>query len=169
MPINQTAKQIAVSAAKKAAYESNEILKTAGQQILSSPETSQQKPQPEEQKTVTPQKEAEARKEASLKNMMRSYEGELNQIKRDNLFKELQRKISEGIEVPLEDFANELSSEQKDVLKAQIEATLSQQSSQNSQKRESIPQIISKKGRQMVNKIKKQNEMHVETRQPPSS
>ena len=56
---------------------------------------------------------------------MEAFMRELDEIRKQNLFKNLQAKISQGIEVPLEDYP-ELSMEQKQVLKAQMEAVKNQ-------------------------------------------
>lgn len=158
-----TPAQIAVSAAKQAVHESNEILKTAREQIAPLPQIDKKDEKPVEK----PQTENSKPRNIGF---LREYKNELDEIKRENLFKELQRKISEGENIPIENYAIELNSEQKDVLKAQIEAmNLRSKQNENQSKKNSIPEVISKKGRQMINKIKKQNEMHVETRQPPSS
>ncbi len=171
MPIAQTAKQAAIATARQVARQSNEILNSARQQIAPTPEISrpESKPTPSSEPRVNPEQEKQ-RKEASLRNMMRSYDTELSEIRRENLFKELQRKISEGEEVPLEDFAGgELSSEQKDVLKAQMEAVQAQKNATQVQSQESPLQVVAKKGRNaMMGMFKKKNETHVETRQPPS-
>lgn len=164
MPIPQSAKQIAINAAKQAARESNEFLKEAGKEVLGTPEAPKHEERPQEPAKETPQEPP--KKDLSFLN---NYKGELEQIHRDNLFKELQQKIAEGIEIPLEDYIKELSVEQREVLKAQMEAVKMQKAAAKNQKMQESPlQVIAKKGRQMVNKIKKQNEQHVETRQAPS-
>ena len=167
-PIPPTAKQVAINVAKQAAHEGNEIFKSAREQIITTSET--------------PIKESPLDKGDSFKNLsnpsneshprnlsfLREYKQELDQIRRDNLFKELQRKIAEGEIIPLENYINELSYEQREVLKAQMEAMKIRLEQENSQK-PSFPEIVAKKGRGMFNKIKKRNEQYVETRQPPSS
>src|SRR5258708_17165030 len=119
MPAIQTAKQIAIQAAKQTIRESNEFLKSTREQIAPLPQTEvKQKP---EQKKEEP-KVDEAKLANQKSRMMQAYDSELNEIRRDNLFKELQRKISEGEEIALQDFAEELTSDQREVLKAQMEA-----------------------------------------------
>jgi len=167
MPAIQTAKQVAIQAAKQTVRESNEFIKSAREQIAPPPQSEQHQEKPEEKKEEPKVDEAHLASQKS--RMMQAYDSELTQIRRDNLFKELQRKISQGEEITLEDFITQLSSEQREVLKAQMEAIKMQKEAAQSQSQNSIPEIISKKGRQMFNKIKKRNEQHVETRQPPSS
>ncbi len=160
--LKQTAKQVAVNTAKQVAYESNEFLKSTREQIapIEIPEKK------EEQGQKEAQQEQPKPKDMSFLN---DYKSELEQIRRDNLFKELQRKISEGEEIPLKNYIRDLSSEQREVLKAQMEAVkVRKEMAENAQKKDSFPQVISKKGRGMLNSFKKRNQQHVEMRQPPS-
>lgn len=162
MPTKQTAKQVAINAAKQAARESNEVLRTAGEQIFSSSEKPQERQEGK--------KEDIAQNNPPQKNLsfLNEYKGELEQIRRDNLFKELQREIAEGEEISLENYVKELGSEQREVLKAQMEAMKTRREAAANQKHESIPQIISKRARGMMGIIKKRSQQHVEMRQPPS-
>jgi hypothetical protein len=160
-------KQVAISAAKQVARESNEFLKVAREQIAPMPEF------PQKENSVgaaraTPSSDVE-QKPKNL-GFLDHYKGELEQIRRDDLFKKLQRKIAEGEEIPLEDFITQLSSEQREVLKAQMEAVrMQKERAQNAQEQESPLHVIAKKGRNaMMGMFKKKNETHVETRQPPS-
>ncbi len=111
-------KQAAIAAAKQVARESNEFLKSAREQIAPSPEVPRQEAQHTESVPDTSQRDV------SNKNLsfLAEYKNELQEIEHESLFKELLKKISEGEEVPVEDFAKELSWEQRDVLKARIEA-----------------------------------------------
>ncbi|HWA51663.1 MAG TPA: hypothetical protein VG895_01250 [Patescibacteria group bacterium] len=160
----QSSKQIAINAAKLVARESNEVLKTAGEQIMPSPQDEKKPGDPERPKEV----EGQRPKNLSFLN---EYKQELNEIKRENLFKELQRKIAGGETVYLENYINELGHEQREVLKAQIEVMENRKLQEESSKKESgIPQIISKKARGMITgMVKKRNQQNVETRMPPSS
>ncbi|CAN5335939.1 hypothetical protein BH10PAT1_BH10PAT1_0580 [soil metagenome] len=157
-----TAQQIAQNVAKTVANESNEVLKNAVEQIFANPEVQREKQKPAE----APVAPVEKPKDLSF---LREYKTELDQIRRDNLFKELQKKITEGEEVLLESYVNELSYEQREVLKAQMEAVKIRKQASVVQQNQSLPQIISRKGRGMLNSFKKQNQQHVEMRQPPSS
>jgi ABC-type phosphate transport system auxiliary subunit len=165
--IKQTAQQIARSVARQSLNESNEFLKAAREQIAPALEVPHQEA-PKPSIPVQNAEQSEANKNQSIR-LKEAYGAELEQIRRDNLFKDLQRKIAEGQTVPLEDYINELGSEQREVLKAQMEAVqVRKKNAELKGKKDSLPKIISKKGRGMFNKIKKQNEQHVETRQPPS-
>jgi hypothetical protein len=169
MPISakQTAQKAAQAVAKQASYETGEFLKSAREQVMTPPETPRQD---ENKKQEAPQEQKEDSTNKRHVSYLESYQQELEQIRRENLYKELLKKVTEGEVVPLEDYAKELSFEQRQVLKAQMEAVKARrEQTEQEQSTNSLPQIISKQGRRMFNKLKKQNEMHVETRQPPSS
>src|SRR5260221_12181960 len=136
MPIQQSAKQAAIAVAKQAAREGNEFLKSAHEQIAPTPEIPKENQQEPKKETPDPPPQ----KNLSFLN---EYKGELEQIRRDMLFKELQEKIANGEEIPLENYIKELSSEQREVLKAQMEAVKMQKMrAQISQKQDSFPQVI---------------------------
>lgn len=170
--IKQTAKQMAINAAKQAARESNEYLRTASAQITgiekSTPQERSQQPQGQqsEQPKLQEKSQQASQKDVSFLNV---YKGELEQIRRENLFKELQRKITEGEEVPLIDYVNELTSEQREVLQAQITAVKERKEAVKKQKPESVPQIVTKKARGMLGAFKKRQQQHVETQKMPSN
>lgn len=163
--VKQTAQQIAQTIAKQTLHESNEVLKSAREQIMPTPEL------PKEQKREAPEtKKPETNEAKPNLSFLNSYKQELEEIRRETLFKDLQQRISEGEEIPLESYQKELSFEQREVLKAQMEAVkMQKQSALNSQKKQSTLQVVAKKGRNtMMGMFKKKNEQHVETRQPPS-
>lgn len=168
---NLSAKQIAINVAKQAARESNEFLKTAGQQVLATPESSREQESnptriPQEREAVVDRQQQAPKKDLSFMNI---YKNELEQIRQENLFKELQKRIAEGEEIPLEDFATQLTSEQREVLKAQMEAVRVRKEAMKKEKSDTIPQIVSKRARGMIGgMVKKRNEQHIETRQAPS-
>jgi hypothetical protein len=172
--VKQTAKQAAISAAKRTVWESNETLKTAFDQIMPpTPETPSEKKSPiPSSSTKTENNQSKQQNQESAKpkdaSFMREYKQELEEIKRQNLFKELQQKIADGEEIPLVDYAYELSSEQREVLQAQMDAVSIRKQAQEVKQKESIPQIISKRGKAMLSSFKKKNQQHVEMRQPPS-
>lgn len=154
-------KQAAINVAKQVANESNEILKTAKEQITYTT------PNQNEATSSKPKEEQEKPKPRNL-SFLNDYKNELEEIGRENLYKELQRKISEGEEIPLGDFANQLSSYQREVLKAQMEAAKSQKEAAKAHESETPLQIISKRGRGIINTVSQRNKQHVEMRQPPS-
>jgi hypothetical protein len=128
--MNSTAKQTAASArdlaqkiAKQMAQEPLEVLKTAADQVTSSETMPQTSPQGQnnenQQKVIEGQKKIQDNMKSGRR--MGALEQELKDIHKQDLFKDLQGKIAEGAEVPVEDYS-ELSMEQKQVLKAQMEA-----------------------------------------------
>lgn len=118
-------KALAQQIARQMAQEPLEVLKTASGQVrgqeISPSADSPRPPQTheEQQKLISHQKELHDKMKAG--RMMEAFQQELDEIRKQKLFKDLQAKISEGAEVPLEDYG-ELSMDQKQVLKAQMEA-----------------------------------------------
>lgn len=144
--MNKTAQDIAKSIAKQAAQEPVEILKDVGEQITgqeSFPKTTENPPiTPDD----TPREEQKARDDAFTRRRTQALQNEIEDIRKQDLFKELQSKISEGFEIPLEDY--QLSMEQKQVLKAQAEAVkLRQQEAQQNAFLKEVPAIHSKPSR----------------------
>lgn len=143
-----------------------EILKTAREQISPTNEPQEDKSRPQQETESINEQKLESQKARHIE----AYNSELEQIRRDNLFKELQSKIAAGEEIPLENFVKELSFEQRDVLKAQMEAVSMRKIANENKSQDSLPQIISKKARGMVGgMVKKRNQQHVETQKMPSN
>jgi hypothetical protein len=121
----KSAKSLAQQIAKQMAREPLEILKTASGQVSGmekqAPGESQPQPQNPEEQTKLIHHQQEIQDKMKSSRQMEALERELSDIRKQDLFSELQKRISEGEEVPLEDYA-ELSMEQKQVLKAQMEA-----------------------------------------------
>lgn len=152
--MNNTAKQTGQSAAdlaqkiaRQIAQEPLEILKTAGEQ-MTGPEIA--KPQ-ENSESENPQKSQNGQQKLldQMKSgrRMEALNQELKDMHKQELFAGLQARISEGEEIPLTDYGN-LSMEQKQVLKAQMEAVKSQkQQAQDSQDSYEVPSISSKPSR----------------------
>lgn len=161
MPVKQTAQQIAKQVARNTFEESEKFAKAAREQISPVPQTQEKHEQKEEKRQEEPIP-------PKTNRLMQTYNAELEDIRRENLFKDLQIKIANEEDVPIENYQNELSSEQREVLKAQIEAIKARKAAEESRQNESIPQIVSKKARGMLNTFKKRNQQHVEMRQPPS-
>jgi len=114
-----SAKTLARQAAKQIAREPWEILEGAGKQITGVEQPSHSEshppvPVPDEEARLQEQDKAQSARRMEVLDM------ELIEIGRQRIFNELQRKIQEGQEVFLNDIT-ELSYEQKDVLKAQME------------------------------------------------
>lgn len=168
--LKQNAKAVARKMAQQALQEPFEILKTATRQIEGIPNQEAQQqdaPQPEEKKGPTP--EEEAQKKAQEQRLMQAFSAEMDQIRKQNLFKDLQTKIANGEQVPLNDYP-ELTAEEKQALMAQAEAVKAQKAAQVQSQSETIPQIVSRKGRKMFGGVGlKREQTKTETRQPPSS
>lgn len=110
---------------KQIAQEPLEILKTAGEQVSGEAEASAAEiPQDTENssdqnKLLTHQRKLQDEMKSGRR--MEALNRELEDIQKQDLFSGLQRRIAEGEQIPLEDYG-ELSMEQKQVLKAQMEA-----------------------------------------------
>jgi hypothetical protein len=152
--MNGTAKQAGNSArdlaqkiAKQMAQEPLEVLKTASEQIVG-PEIAH----PQENSNSQNQEKASDSGQKLLDQMksgrrMEALNQELKDMHKQELFADLQARISEGEEVPLTDYGN-LSMEQKQVLNAQMEAVKAQrQQAQNAQDSYEVPSISSKPSR----------------------
>jgi hypothetical protein len=122
----QSARDLAQKIARQIAQEPLEVLKTAGEQVAG-PEIS---PQNENSNSVNQQKHSEDQQKLQdnmrATRRMEALNTELKDIQKQDLFKDLQGRIAQGEEIPLEDYP-ELSMEQRQVLKAQMEAVKSQQ------------------------------------------
>ena len=121
----QSAKNLAQQIAKQVAQEPLEILKDAGGQASGfetqkRQENFSQNQNPEDQAKVIGHHNELADKARSARRM-EALNQEIKDIHKQDLFKDLQEKISQGVEVPIADHV-ELSMEQKQVLKAQMEA-----------------------------------------------
>jgi hypothetical protein len=95
---------------------------------------------------------------------------EIEDIRKQNIFKDLQRKISEGKEISLEEYP-ELSMEQKQVLMAQMEAVKNQKAMANKNTLAEVPTVHSKPSRRFGAGQKSQAEKEqtrVEKPVPPS-
>ena len=146
----KTAQDVAKNIARQVAREPFEILKDAGEQIIPSKvnrpnETNQDKPQGDKPQLDT--KQQEQKDQAFADRRMQALQNEVDEIRRQSVVKDLQAKISAGEEIPLEDYP-ELSMEQKQVLKAQMEAVKIQQAQANAQAGvQEVPTIHSKPSR----------------------
>jgi hypothetical protein len=121
----QSAKNLAQQVAKQMAREPLEMFKDAGSQVTGAEiqKTQENLPQnqnPEDQAKITGHQNELADKARSARRM-EALNREIADIQKHDLFKDLQGRISEGEEIPIADYT-ELSMEQKQVLKAQMEA-----------------------------------------------
>jgi hypothetical protein len=120
-------KQAALKAVKSLLNEPSEILKTAAKQIALEPESSDKNNNSNQSDSFLGIQEngfseEEKRKQQQVDmSRLRELEAELRQVRIENIVRELQEKIMNGEPVYLEEYA-ELPIEQKQVLKAQMEA-----------------------------------------------
>lgn len=144
-----SAKSVAQSIAKQIAQEPVEILKDAGDQVMG---VESNKPQVNQTvSTEVPKEDDTSQKEQKdrvfAQRRMQALQNEVNDIRKQDTVKELQAKISIGETVPLEDY-HELSMDQKQVLKAQMEAVKVQQAQAKYQASlQEVPAIHSKPSR----------------------
>lgn len=145
----QSARDLAQKVARQMAQEPLEILKDAKGQVADA-----ETPKPQENSSQNPdtqvkmiQNQNELQDKAKSGRRMEALNQELKDIRKQDLFKDLQGKISQGIEVPVADYT-ELSMEQKQVLKAQTEAYQNQKSKMENQNTYvGVPAIHSKPSR----------------------
>ncbi len=170
----QTTKNLAQKIARQMAQEPLEILKTARGQVTgetsATPEQTSEKESGGVQEKIA-HNQQELQDKVKGGRQMEAFLRELEDIRKQNIFKELQRRIAEGEEVFLEDYP-ELSIEQKQVLKAQMEAVKFQkQQAEYVQSQEGFKTPVSKKGRRFGQGQKQEAEKQqtrVEKPIPPS-
>ena len=172
--MNNTAKT-AQQIAKQIAREPLEVLKNAESQVSGTSEvvTQNEKPQSrsmaDQAKIVQNQNELQDKTKSVRR--MDALNQELKDIHKHELFDDLQGKIAQGIEIPVADYT-ELSMEQKQVLKAQMEAVKNQMLKNQSQNENALVEPATRKGRQLFNFGKKtqvqREQTHVEKPIPPS-
>lgn len=159
----QTTKTLAQKIAQQMQDESLEILKDAKEQITgkeSGDNGSREQYDPEAQANLL-HEQKKAQDHAKSQRLLQAYQRELEDVRKQDLLKNLQRRIAEGEEVPLEDYP-ELSMEHKQVLRAQMEAVRAR----NLQSTGSKPLVepVAKKGRRMFNFGKKTSMKREQTR-----
>ena len=124
--MNSTAQSTAQKIARQLAQEPIEILKSAREQVTGETQENTNS-QNTDNLSEAKNENLKLQNEIKSQRLLSALNSELRDIKRQNLFKDLQQKIASGEEVYLED-ENELTIEQKEVLKAQIEAVAKQKS-----------------------------------------
>lgn len=147
----QTARDLAQKIAKQIAEEPGELLKNAENQIAGEEMLAARENPQSGQKSDAQAKNREHQMEVQDKlkagRRMEAYQRELDDMRKQDLFKDLQNKIAQGVEVPLENYA-ELSVEQKQVLNAQMEAVKFQkQQAKYNEQQGGLPSVISKPSR----------------------
>jgi hypothetical protein len=169
----KTAQDIAQKIARQVAQEPLEILKEARDQMTGVEATRQPDSQTSSQQVDQQKKLEEQQKiQDNLKSQrrMEAFQRELEDIRKQDLFKSLQEKISQGVVIPLEDYPD-LSMEQKQVLKAQMEAVRNQIAKQQAAGQNSLEIPVSKKSRRFGSSQKQEAQKqttHVEKPVPPS-
>lgn len=149
----KSAKSLAQMVAKQMAKEPFEVLKRVPAHVVGAPEATQSQENGSNNQAPTDfktQKEVlESNDKIKSGRRIEALDRELKDIRRERLFKEIQRKIAEGIQVYLEEYP-ELSLEQKQVLNAQIEAVKAQMiQKQNAEQNQGLMEPTSKKGRRL--------------------
>lgn len=161
-----SAKSLAKQIAKQMAREPLEILKdvkeqSTGQELSGQPDT-RYSSTPDNQKQPI-KHQSELQDQMKKNRRMEALNRELDDIHKQEKFSNLQRRISEGEEVSIEEYP-EFSIEQKQVLKAQMEAVKNQIAAQNSQSQNGLIEPATHKGRQLFNFGKKQSMKNEQTR-----
>lgn len=161
-----SAKSLAQQIAKQMAREPLEILKdakeqTTGQELSGQPENQQSKAPDDQTKLIQHQNELQDKMKSTRR--MEALNRELDDIHKQEKFSDLQKRISEGEEISLEEYP-ELSMEQKQVLKAQMEAVRNQIEAQKAQNQNVLIEPAAHKGRQLFNFGKKQSMKNEQTR-----
>lgn len=169
-----SAKSLAKHIAKQMAREPLEILKdvreqSTGQELSGQTETPYPSNPDNQKQQVVHQNELQDKMKNSRR--MEALNRELDDIHKQEKFSDLQKRISEGEDISLEEYP-ELSMEQKQVLNAQMEAVKNQIAAQNSQGQNVLNEPATHKGRQLFNFGKKQamknEQTRVEKPVPPS-
>ncbi len=175
--MNTTAqvKQAIKKSAQQMAQEPLELLRTAAKQVtgvenLPNANAGPERPQDgAKSDPEIPQDETKYKAQVAEQDgrHLQALESELKDIRRQKIFNDVMKRIQEGENIPLEEFT-ELSYEQRDVLKAQIQAVRNR----NAQQTTSLVDMpTSKKGRKMGGGQKgaaKKEETRVEKPVPPS-
>ncbi len=171
----QSARDIAQKVAKQMAREPLEVLKKAESQVTGIETQKFQEGVSQNQDSETQAKVIQHQNELQDKiksgRRMEALNQEIKDIHKQDLFKDLQNKIAQGIEVPIADHT-ELSMEQKQVLMAQQEAYKNQKSRMEDQNAlAEVPAIHSKPSRRFGAGQKQEAEKQqtrVEKPVPPS-
>jgi hypothetical protein len=164
IPAQKTVKQIV--------REPLEILKDVKEQTLGetlNPPTSPPEKQNNDQEKIIEQ-QGKLNDQMKSGRRMEALQKEIDDIRKQDIFKDLQRRISEGEEIPLEEYP-ELSVDQKQVLNAQMEAVRNQKAAANNNVLKEVPTIHSKPSRRFGAGQKSQAEKEqtrVEKPIPPS-
>lgn len=169
----KSAKNLAQAVAKQFARESQEILRTAKSQVAGETLRPQEAPQNSPQEAGAagnPEGHGELQDKIKAVRRMEALNRELEDMHKQEVFKDLQKRISQGEEIPLENYS-ELSMEQKQVLRAQMEAVKIQKEQMENQSVPEVPGVRSKPSRRFGAGQKREAEKQqtrVEKPVPPS-
>jgi hypothetical protein len=159
------AQKKAQTIARQMLDEPLEILKSAKAQVAGENITdgiSERAPSVVESSSPVGNQQSELLAKVKNSRRMEAFQRELSDIQKEELFKDLQRRIAQGEEVPLQDY-RELSLEQKQVLKAQMEAVKVQKNKMMNQE-PGMVEPTAKKSRRLFNFGKKQEVKRQQTR-----
>lgn len=148
----KTAQDIAKNIAKQIAHEPLEVLKDAGDQLAGTEPAHPQETNKADNKAGNSStadivsRQGDVKDKTFAERRMRALQSEIDDIRKQDVFKDLQTRISQGESVPVEDY-QELSMEQKQVLKAQMEAVKNQIAREQAGSVGNVPTIHSKPSR----------------------
>lgn len=173
--VKKSTKQLAQQSAKQVAREPLEVIKTAGRQVAGAEKKEEvKKPSdktsvPEKARDITPEKKRKIEKKGE--NLFQAYQSELEDIRKQEIFKDIQRRIQNGEDVSLIDIPG-LTREQREVLSAQKKALKLREEEEEKKKEDDQPVEPSTKiKRKMFTGVKGKLEKlkrKTETRLPPS-
>jgi len=145
--------QLAQDLAKQIAQEPLEILREAGKQVAGGEQDTKsqdiiQPPdiQSSESRPKTTHYQNELQDKAKSSRRIEALNQEIADIRKQDLFNDLQSRITEGEDIPLENYT-ELSMEQRQVLKAQEEAVKNRIDKEQNTGLNEVPAIHSKPSR----------------------
>ena len=148
-------KKVVRQAARQTVHEPLEVVKTAGRQVAGVEVQGAQRPGqsiPETQGPVQPTVEDEQKIRQRGERILEALEAEIEEIRRQKVFKEVQRRITAGEVINLTNIV-ELSSEQKRMLAVQMQLVQA-----NKQKEEKVKNPLvepgTKRGRNILEGMK---------------
>jgi hypothetical protein len=165
---NKTTQQIAKQVARQMAQEPIEILKEAGQQVSGESRPDKSSQSHSEEKKNEEDSDLKQKIEYQGQRQIQALQQEIKDMENQKIFNELLKKISEGEEVSLENYP-QLTAEQKQVLKAQMEAVKMRR--EEAEKEKPVAEPVTKKSRKLFGFGSSQAEKqktHVEKILPPS-
>lgn len=165
-------KNIAQQIARQMAQEPLEVLKESGRQLSGNENLEKPKSQEDQKGGENKGVQEIDVKNAQMKSqrLYDAYKREIEDIRREKVFKDIQGRIAQGEYVPLLDYP-ELAREQREVLAAQYQAVQEQKRAQAQGQEKGNPQIVSKPSRRMMAGQKtamKREQTRVEKPVPPS-